>query len=75
MKSRKVQVKICPTKVGKDHFWCRRTENDDILLSAMNLIHFSKPYNVLFSQFLVFEFFLTEIRVTFLRIAVKKRNL
>ena len=51
------------------------TENDDILLSAMNLLHFSKPYNVLFSQFLVFEFFLTEIRVTFLRIAVKKRNL
>ena len=23
MKSRKVQVKICPTKVGEDHFWCR----------------------------------------------------
>ena len=23
MKSRKVQVKICPTKVGEAHFWCR----------------------------------------------------
>ena len=27
MKSRKVQVKICPTKVGEDNFWCRRSSS------------------------------------------------
>ena len=27
VKSREVQVKICPTKVGEAHFWCRRPKN------------------------------------------------
>ena len=26
VKSRKVQVKICPTKVGEAHFWCRHID-------------------------------------------------
>ena len=51
VKSRKVQVKMCPTKVGEDHFWSHRPFAKAMVYFQLGVYFSNFLYSVFFASF------------------------